>query len=59
MNKINEDEILNEYGEEVLNELTDKGYVILSTEPLSEEDKNQRRTPNISFIVKLPNLESI
>lgn len=55
MNKINEDEILNEYGEEVLNELTDKGYAILPTEPLSEEDKNQRRTPNISFIVKLPN----
>ena len=57
MNKINKDEILNEYGEEVLNELTDKGYVILPTEPLSEEDKIQRKTPNISFIVKLTNLE--
>ena len=53
MIKITKDEILNKYGEDVLDEFTDKGYVILPTEPLSEEDKKQRKTPNISFIVNL------
>ena len=57
VNKINEDEILNEYGEEVLNELIDKGYVILPTEPLSEEDKKQRKSVPVTVIVKSPNLE--
>ena len=58
MNKISQDEILIKHGEEVLNILNEKGYVILPTEELSEEDKKQRRLPNISFIVKSTNLES-
>ena len=52
-------EILTLYGEDVIVELEEKGYSILPTEDLSDEDKAQRRAPNISFIVKLPNLESI
>ena len=44
-------------GEEVLNTLNENGYVILPTDELSEEDKKQRKTPNISFIVKSTNLE--
>ena len=52
-----EDEILIKHGEEVLNTLNEKGYVILPTEELSEEDKKQRKTPNASFIVKLTHLE--
>ena len=58
MNKIFHLEILIKHGEEVLNTLNENGYVILPTEGLSEEDKNQRKTPNISFIVKLTNLEN-
>ena len=53
-----EDEILIKHGEEVLNTLNENGYVILPTEELSEEDKKQRKTSNISFIVKLTNLEN-
>ena len=52
-----QDEILIKHGEEVLNTLNEKGYVILPTDELSEEDKKQRKTPNISFIVKSTNLE--
>ena len=52
-------EYLDEYGSDVSNELTDKGYVILPTEPLSEEDKKQRKAVPVTFIVKLPNLERI
>lgn len=58
MNKITKDEILHKYGEDVLNEIIDKGYNILPTEPLSEEDKKQRKSVPISFIVKLSNLEN-
>ena len=57
MNKISQDEILTKHGEEVLNTLYEKGYVILPTDELSEEDKKQRKNPNISFIVKSTNLE--
>ena len=57
MNKISQDEILIKHGEEVLNTLNENGYVILPTDELSKEDKKQRKTPNISFIVKLTNLE--
>jgi hypothetical protein len=57
MNKISQDEILTKHSEEVLNTLNENGYVILPTDELSEEDKKQRKLPNISFIVKLPNLE--
>ena len=57
MNKISQDEILIKHGEEVLNTLNENGYVILPTDELSEEGKKQRKTPNISFIVKLTNLE--
>ena len=53
-----EDEILTKHGEEVLNILNENGYVILPTDELSEEDKKQRKTPNISFIVKSTNLEN-
>ena len=53
MNKISQDEILSKHGEEVLNTLNENGYVILPTDELSEEDKKQRKLPNISFIVKL------
>ena len=53
-----EEEILIKHGEEVLNTLNENGYVILPTDELSEEDKKQRKTPNISFIVKLTNLEN-
>jgi hypothetical protein len=56
MNKISQDEILIKHGEEVLNTLN--GYVILPTDELSKEDKKQRKTPNISFIVKSTNLEN-
>ena len=52
-----QDEILIKHGEEVLNTLNENGYVILPTEELSEEDKKQRRLPNVSFIVKSTNLE--
>lgn len=58
MNKITDGEILNKHGEDVLDELTDKGCVILPTEPLSEEDKKQRKSYSVSFIVNLPNLEN-
>ena len=58
MNKISQDEILTKHGEEVLNTLNENGYVILPTEDLSEEDKKQRKSVNVSFIVKLPNLGS-
>lgn len=57
MNKISQDEILIKHGKEVLNTLNENGYVILPTDELSEEGKKQRKTPNISFIVKLTNLE--
>ena len=57
MNKISQDEILIKHGEEVLNTLNENGYVILPTDELSEEDKKQRKLPNISFIVKLTYLE--
>ena len=57
MNKISQDEILTKHGEEVLNILNERGYAILPTEELSEEDKKQRKTPNVSFIVKSTNLE--
>ena len=59
MNKISQDEILIKHSEEVLNTLNEKGYVILPTDELSEEDKKQRKTPNISFIVKLTHLEKL
>ena len=49
----------NNLSEEVLNTLNENGYVILPTDELSEEDKKQRKTPNISFIVKSTNLEKI
>ena len=52
-----QDEILIKHGEEVLNTLNYIGYVIRPSDELSEEDKKQRKTPNISFIVKLTNLE--
>ena len=58
MNKISQDEILTKHSEEVLNTLNENGYVILPTEDLSEEDKKQRKSVNVSFIVKLPNLGS-
>ena len=58
MNKISQDKILTKHGEEVLNILNENGYVILPTDELSEEDKKQRKTSNISFIVKLTNLEN-
>ena len=58
MIKISQDEILTKHGEEVLNILNENGYVILPTDELSEEDKKQRKTSNISFIVKLTNLEN-
>ena len=57
MNKLSQDEILIKHGEEVLNTLNENGYVILPTEDLSEEYKKQRKSVNVSFIVKLPNLE--
>ena len=57
MNKTSQDEILIKHGEEVLNILNENGYVILPTDELSEEDKKQRKLPNISFIVKSTNLE--
>ena len=57
MNKISQDEILIKHGEEVLSTLNENGYVILPTDELSEEDKKQRKLPNISFIVKSTNLE--
>ena len=57
MNKIYQDQIINKHSEEVLNTLNEKGYVILPTDELSEEDKKQRKTPNISFIVKSTDLE--
>ena len=57
MNKISQDEILIKHSEEVLNTLNENGYVILPTDELSEEDKKQRKLPNISFIVKSTNLE--
>ena len=59
MNKISQDEILIKHGEEVLNTLNEKGYVILPTDELSKEDKKQRKLPNISFIVKLTHLEKL
>ena len=58
MNKISQDEILIKHSEEVLNTLNENGYVILPTDELSEEDKKQRKLPNISFIVKSTNLEN-
>ena len=58
MNKISQDEILIKHGEEVLNTLSENGYVIIPTDELSKEDKKQRKTPNISFIVKSTNLEN-
>ena len=51
------DEVNEKHSEEVLNTLNENGYVILPTDELSEEDKKQRKTPNISFIVKSTNLE--
>ena len=57
MNKTSQDEILIKHGEEVLSTLNENGYVILPTEELSEDDKKQRKLPNISFIVKSTNLE--
>ena len=59
MNKISQDEILIKHGEEVLNTLNENGYVILPTDELSKEDKEQRKLPNISFIVKLTHLEKL
>lgn len=53
------DEVLIKHGEEVLNTLIENGYVILPTDLLSEEDTKQRKTPNISFIVKLTHLEKL
>ena len=58
MNKISQDEILIKHSEEVLNTLNENGYVILPIKELYEEDKKQRKTPNISFIVKSTNLEN-
>ena len=58
MKNIFQDEILVKHGEEVLSTLNENGYVILPTDELSECDKKQRKTPNISFIVKLTNLEN-
>ena len=40
MNNISQDEILIKHGEDVLNTLNENGYVILPTDELSEEDKN-------------------
>ena len=57
MNKISQDEILIKHDEDVLNTLNENGYVILPTDELSEEDKKQRKTPNVSFIVKSTHLE--
>ena len=57
MNKISQDEILIKHSEEVLNTLNENGYVILPIKELYEEDKKQRKTSNISFIVKLTDLE--
>ena len=53
-----EDEILTKHSEEVLNTLNENWYVILPTDRLSEEDKKQWKTPNLSFIVKSTNLEN-
>ena len=39
MNKTSQDEILNKHGEEVLNTLNEKGYVILPTDELSKGDE--------------------
>ena len=47
------DEILTLYGEDVIVELEEKGYSILPTETLSEEDKKQRKSVPITFIVKI------
>ena len=58
MNKISQDQIITKHSEEVLNTLNEKGYVILPTDELSKEDKKQRKTPNVSFIVKSTNLEN-
>ena len=58
MNKIYQDQIITKHSEEVLNTLNENGYVILPTDELSEEDKKQRKLPNMSFIVKSTNLEN-
>ena len=51
------DEILTLYGEDVIVDLEEKGYSILPTKGLSDEDKKQRKSIPVTYIVKLPNLE--
>lgn len=58
MISISKDEILTLYGEDVVVNLEENGYSILPTQELSEEDKKQRKSIPVTFIVKLPNLES-
>lgn len=57
MIKISEDEILT-LQEDTLVDLEEKGYSIIPTEGLSEEDKKQRKSVSVSFIVKVSNLEN-
>ena len=58
MINISKDEILYLYGEDVIVDLEENGYSLLPTQELSEEDKKQRKSIPVTFIVKLPNLES-
>ena len=58
MIEVSKDEILTLYGEDVIVGLEENGYSILPTKELSEEDKKQRKLPNISFIVRSTNLET-
>ena len=55
MINIKEEEIVTLYGEEVLVGLEEKGYSILPTKEISDEDKKQRKGLSVSFIVKTPN----
>ena len=59
MISISKDEILTLYGEDVVVNLEENGYSILPTQELSEEDKKQRKSVPVTFIVKLPNLENV
>ena len=58
MISISKDEILTLYGEDVVVNLEENGYSILPTQELSEEDKKQRKSVPVTFIVKLPDLEN-
>ena len=58
MNKTTKDEILTLCGEDVIVDLEEKGYSILPTGRLSDEDKKQRKSVPVTFIVKLPDLEN-